>query len=514
MSTQSSTPRGSLWYRVFESTPGLLSWSILILTLLIGYFNPVGFVFLLFLITLYWTANCFHIVILARKGMGRIKAAANTDWNARLDEDFPDWGDYYYCTLLPFASESYNVLKPTIESVAASRFPRERRILCLGSEKAIPGGRLTAARIKEEFKDSFAYIFTTEHELTEGELKGKASNQNHCGRYLYDRIRELGIDPGKVLFTSNDADVLNDPQYPTYLLHTYLSAGPDRDCYIYQPIPTDYNNFWSAPFFSRIIVSTGVLWRIALQVRSDYRCTVYSFYSMTLKTLREIGFWDTDLIPEDEHTMFKAILAFGERFRVVPMFMLTRGSPVRGETMTDAFHEQYVQIRRWAWGASEFAYSMSCFVGASRGQRKALLAPILNQIRTSTEWSLSSLLLMFAGYVPGLFHPYFHLTTIGRVYPFILSGIMSLTFFLLIAMIDMDRRLAPPKSEQRGRWFSAFSYAQWLLVPVVGLVLSSVPAIESQTRLILNRRIAYVESRKEFDLRSSIQPHGAIIRQS
>jgi len=486
-------------YRLFESLPGILSWGFIALAVLLVYLDPTIFVGLMLAFTLYWVISCFRIVILATLGTRKIKATASTDWCARLRTEFPESQDYYYCSILPYASESINILRQTVQSIADTRFPSNRRILCLSSEKALPAGRFVAEQIRSEFAQHFAFIFVTEHELKQGELKGKASNQNHCGRYLYEKIRALGIDPNKVLFSSNDADVLNDPNYPSYLLHTYLSSGKDRDCYIYQPIPTDYNNFWSARFFSRIIISTGVLWRTALQMRADYRCTVYSFYSMTLETLHNIGYWDTDLIPEDERTMFKAILAFGERFKVVPLFILTRGSPVCGHDAMQAFKEQYIQIRRWAWGASEFAHSMTQYLDAPEDRKRALFAPIFNQLRTSTEWSLSALFLMFAGYLPGLFHPEFRLSPIGQMYPFILSGVMSLASLLIIAIIILDTKLAPPRPTHRGPWFSAMTYGQWILAPFIGVLLSSAPAIESQTRLIFNRRIAYVESRKEYE---------------
>lgn len=494
-------------YRFFEALPGIISWAGIALTLAVAYFSPVAFIACLMVFTVYWVISCFRIVILACQGTMLVKKTASTDWTARLDEDFPgEWHDFYYCAILPYASESYNIVRATVQSIVDSKFPSDRKILCLSSEKALPGGKLVAERIEREFQGKFAYIFTTEHELKAGEIKGKASNQNHCGRFIYKKIEELGIDPGKVLMSSNDADVLNDPQYQACLLHTYLSSGEDRDCHIYQPIPTDYNNYWDAPFFSRIIITTGVLWRITLQKRADYRCTVYSFYSMSLKALHDIGYWDTDLIPEDERTMFKAILAFGDRFKVVPMFLLTRGSPVCGKDAVSAFKEQYIQIRRWAWGASEFAHSMTKYLSAPADRKRALKAPIFNQIRTSTEWSLSSVMLMFGGYLPNLLHPDFHLTRVGQIYPFVLSVLMSFGTMLIVAIIVLNAKLAPAKPTDRGHAFSAWTLGQWLLTPVVGLLLGSVPALESQTRLIFNRRIAYVESRKEWDPAKVVLP--------
>jgi len=484
-------------YRLLETIPGLVSWGIIAFAIILIFIEPVAFVGLLILFTTYWVVSCFRIVFLSWSGYRKIDAVQTENWTSKLDQDHPEWKDYYYCALLPFASESAQVVRPTIQSIVDSTFPAERKILCLSSEKALPKGLAVAELMAKEFAGKFAHIFITEHELKPGELKGKASNQNHSGRFVYEEIQKLGIDPAKVLLSSNDADVLNDPQYQAYLLHTYLSNGDNKDNCIYQPIPTDYNNYWEATFFSRIIISTGVLWRIALQARADYRCTVYSFYSMTLKTLNDIGFWDVDLIPEDERTMFKALEAFGLKFKVIPLFILTRGSPVKGDHIIHSFREQYVQIRRWAWGASEFAHSVTRYMNADAAKKKALLMPIVNQIRTSTEWSLASLFLMFGGALPGILVPEFSWTQLGHVYPIILSSFMSLATLLIFAIVILDVRIAPKRPKDRGPLFTILTYSQWLFAPIVGLILSSIPALEAQTRLIFNKRIAYIESRKE-----------------
>lgn len=485
-------------YRFLEALPGILSWGLLILTGIVMRFGTAIFAIVTLIYTAYWVGNGLAIIISASRGIKRVREVEATDWQARLSADFPEWRDYYYCTFIPFASESINVLRPTVASLAASDFPADRKFLFLSPEAALPKGKAIAEELAKEFAGSFAQIFITEHVLKEGELKGKASNENHCGRFAYAKMKELGIDPGHVLISSNDSDMQIERAYPAYLLHMYLSEGENRDRRIYQPVPADYGDFWGSNFFTRMLITTGVLWRLTLQVWSNYRCTVFSFYSMSLKMLNEIGYWDADIIPEDERTMFKAIATFGGRFCVRPLFIMARGTSIRGDGIAGSALEQYTQMRRWCWGASEFAHSVSVYRRLDKDKRKAMWRPIFNQIRASTEWTLAPLLLVFGGFLPGVINPAFMLTSFGWIYSISISALMLFSSCLLFAMMNLSSYLAPERpANMRGFASRLWGYAQWMLSPAVSLAFSVLPAFDAQTRLMLNRRISYVESRKE-----------------
>lgn len=496
-STVLSTEKSSL-YRLLESLPGLLSWGIITVLALILRINVSIFAAFMLVFMLYWISSCVSIVTTVLKGLGNINAVKNEDWISRLKAEYPDWTEYHYCTILPFASESINVIRPTLEALANSDFPNERKILVLSSEAALPKGRKIAEELAEEFSSRFGQVHVIEHTLKTGELKGKASNENFAGRFTYDKLIELGIDPAKVLVSSNDADMKIESEYPGYLLHSYLSEGDNRDNVIYQPIPADLEDYWKASFFTRMLVLSGILWRITLQVRGGLRCTVFAFYSMSMKTLNNIGFWDADVIPEDERTMFKAINAFGPDFHVHPLFIITKGVSVRGEGLAGAAAEQYTQIRRWAWGASEIAHSMSLFSGLDEKGKKAIFMPILNQIRSAVEWSLAPMLLVFGGFLPGFVSPEFAQSTAGEAYALAMTIIAAISTLLLLCTIVLESRIAPPRPDSR-RTASAriLGFAQWFLTPAVSLAFGALPALDAQTRLILNKRIAYVESRKE-----------------
>lgn len=486
------------FYRFLESFPGILSWTFLLGPVFLALYKPHWVAYFVLSYSVYWVYNSIKFIIYAYIGHKKMLYVVQQNWLDKLDEKFKgEWEEYYYCSLIPFASESIDIIRPTIKSVLESNYPNNRKILCLSSEKAIPVGKQIAEILRDEFAGQFAHIFITEHELKPGEMKGKAANENHGGRFVYSELERLGIDPAKVLVTSNDADVLNHREYHGYLLYKFLLEGENKHKRIYQPVPTDYTDHWNSSFFSRLIITLGVQWRLALQQRNNYRCTVYSFYSMSMKTLKEIGFWDVDLIPEDERTQFNALFTYGGEFRVIPLFIPNSGTPVRAPSKWLAFKEQYKQIRRWAWGASEFAHSFSKAVAKKDIPWKVKLLPIFNQIRTSVEWSISSILPLFGGTIPLLLNEQFRTTTLAYALPALLSTLMQVGSVLILVIIYIEWRIAPKRPQEKSWLFKLFTFGQWILLPYVGFALSSLPALDAQTRLILNKRITYIESRKE-----------------
>ncbi len=62
-----------------------------------------------------------------------------------------------------------------------------------------------------------------------------------------------------VLVTTLDADNKVDPAYFATLTYTYIST-PDRKYASYQPVIFFFNNFWQAPFFSKIVSLFNTFW--------------------------------------------------------------------------------------------------------------------------------------------------------------------------------------------------------------------------------------------------------------
>jgi len=486
------------FYRILESLPAVISWTMILGPILLAGYKPHLVAYFILGYSVYWVYNSIKFVTYSYLGHKKLLFVMKQNWLEKLQHKFPEeWNKYYYCGLIPYASESYEVICATVQSIADSNFPNNRKILCLSSEKAVPKGKEIAEKLAQEFEGQFAHIFITEHELKPGELKGKSANQNFAARFLYKQITKHGINPEHIMLTSNDADMLNHKEYHAYLLYKFLSDGEKRFKHIYQSIPNDSIDLWDANFFTRVIVGIGLNLQLSLHQRNNYRRTVYSFYSMNLKTLKDMDFWDVDLIPEDERTMFKALFTFGRDFKVVPLFLPANGRPIQGRNKLKAFREQYKQVLRWGWGASEIAHSLTSSLKYKNVPWRLKSIFIFNQMRTHIEWTTSSILPLFGGLMPLILNKDFGKTYLGATLPAVLSVLMQLSAVGLLVIMYVEWKVGPKRPKDRGFLFKAFTFGQWILLPWVGFALTAIPALDAQTRLLFNRRIVYVESNKE-----------------
>jgi hypothetical protein len=58
-------------------------------------------------------------------------------------------------------------------------------------------------------------------------------------------------------------------------------------------------------------------------------------------------------------------------------------------------------------------------------------------------------------------------------------------------LIYVEDRICPPRPASWGLWQRLVTRLQWLLLPLVGLVFSNLPALDAQTRLMTGRYLEY-----------------------
>jgi hypothetical protein len=66
-----------------------------------------------------------------------------------------------------------------------------------------------------------------------------------------------------------------------------------------------------------------------------------------------------------------------------------------------------------------------------------------------------------------------------------------------VSMFLLDRRLRPAKPSGWRRWQTAADIAWWVLLPISSLLFSTLPALDSQTRLALGKRLEYRVTEKK-----------------
>jgi len=85
----------------------------------------------------------------------------------------------------------------------------------------------------------------------------------------------------------------------------------------------------------------------------------------------------------------------------------------------------------------------------------------------------------------------FSLTDLGQNLFVYSSGILTATLSTVVMLILLEHLMLPPKPASWGPVRSTLVYLQYLSYPVVGLMLSVLPALEAHTRLLLGKYLEY-----------------------
>jgi hypothetical protein len=162
-----------------------------------------------------------------------------------------------------------------------------------------------------------------------------------------------------------------------------------------------------------------------------------------------------------------------------------------GATFPRTLQNQYHQILRWAWGVSDIPYVA---LGALRARDLPWRVRIMRLVWYVEEhlmWPSHWFLLTLGGLVPKLINPSYAQSQLGMWQASLVSAIMGLCFPCLILVILVDWRLRPQHPEGEDFVDVLIGWASFALLPVVGLLLCALPALDAHTRLLLGRRLEY-----------------------
>mmetsp|Transcript_22293 Transcript_22293/g.56783 ORF Transcript_22293/g.56783 Transcript_22293/m.56783 type:complete len:621 (-) Transcript_22293:98-1960(-) len=248
--------------------------------------------------------------------------------------------------------EPIEVLSRTFESIAAQRGLHRRPIAVLAAEWRDPTWRESLKTLKAQCGDRLGRLMSTEHVLGGEEAAGKSSNENWAAREVYrELVTEQGLDPFEIVVSIVDADsCLSD----CYLAHVEASfrAQPDGRRLIYNGPLNVYRNFGDA----NLLVQCLELVRCHQDTFHNMFSVPYPYsnYSLTMGFAAEIGFWTPDNMPEDIHTVNKAMVnSFGSRTTVtIPAIICN--------DLVTTIADRYQQAKRHQWGSvSEMAWLVS-----------------------------------------------------------------------------------------------------------------------------------------------------------
>lgn len=479
--------------RFLEILPGLVSWTLILFPIWGSLLIPPIVAYFILFFDVYWFYKSFSLAITAYIAQKRIQKAENTDWNEKI-VSLAHRGKVVHIIIIPNYKETLHKLRATIQSIAQQTFNRKQMYVVLAMEQREYEASQKADTLIMEFKKTFGEIFATYHPDIAGETKGKSSNEAFAGKSAYKRLVESGkVDLEYATVSSVDADSIFDKQYFAYLTHSFLTDS-NRYHKFWQSANVSYNNFWTVPAPIRVLSFFGNLWRTALLVHGD-RLVTNSTYSLSFKMLHQIGYWDTDVIPEDYRIFFKAFYTLKGHAWVEPIFLKTVMDAPLSTTYFKSLMNKYNQERRWSWGVSDDYLFIKWWFTVPNVPFLRKTNMLYHVLLDHFLWPVNWFIITIAANIMPFINPVFSRTALGYNLPKLAGFILTSCLFALLTMIIVDLRTRPhTTSLSKVRQF--LFPLEFVLLPVVGFFLSTLPALISHTKLMFGKRLEYKVTEK------------------
>jgi len=486
-------------YRCFEILPGFLSWSTIVLAFLVSWLIPFVAAIFIIVFDFFWFLRIVYLSFYQFSSYFKMKNNIKTDWIKRLKElakKGKNWKEIYHLVILPFYKEGPEIVRSSLEAIRDSNYPKERIIVVLAAEeRAGQLGKETAVLMEKEFgRDFFKFLVTYHPENISGEIAGKGSNLAWAVKRSKELIDQLKITYEKVIVSDFDIDTKPFPQYFACLTFNYLIAkNPLRSSF--QPVPVYHNNVWQAPSFSRVIATSGTFWQMMQQERQEQLVT-YSSHAIPFKVLNEIGYPNT-MVSDDSRIFWRAFLFYNGEYKVVPLFYPISMDAVMTSSLWKTIVNQYKQQRRWAWGSENIPYIIYGFLKNRKIKLREKIRHVLVILDGFWSWSTSALLIFFLGWLPLILgSKIFQVSLLSYNLPRVTSSLMTIAMvgMLVSATISMLILPAPPKGTSI--WKRLSMAFQWLLLPVTLIAFGAIPALDAQTRLMLNKPLGFWPTEK------------------
>jgi len=402
------------------------------------------------------------------------------------------WDQVHHVILLPTYNESVDVLRHSLDSLAEAHFPLARLHVVVGfEERAGQPARQRADTLTAKYGHQFGSFVTTFHpDNLPGEKRVKSANATWAIKKMEEVLRNKGIPESHVLVSNFDSDTVVGPAYFAYLTYKFITH-PDRYHVSYQPLPMYHNNVWDAPSFSRVIATGSTFWQMIESTRPE-RLVTFSSHSMTLRALRAVGYWQTDIISEDSRIFWQCLLHYNGHYRTEPLYTSVSMDAALADSWWQTFINQYKQKRRWAWGIENFPYLMAGFLRHRSISLRTKLTYTFRTLEGHYSWATTPIIIAGLGWLPVFFGgPEFHSTVLSYSLPYVTRTIMTIAMFGLLISATISLLLLPSRPAHVTRWIYLPMTLQWALFPLIATILSAFPALDAETRLMLGRDLNF-----------------------
>ena len=510
-------------YRFLEILPGLVSYGAIILLFLLSWLDPVLGAIYLFIIISATLVKAIGVAYRTIQGYKVIKRAEEVDWRKRIEElsdahdaferlrdsnsksyhfdehvenlklmaamgtDYPNPKDIYHVVIMAAYNEGIEVIEPSVDAIKNSTFPNDHIIFVMAYEER--GGEAIEAvanEIGKKYKGVFKDILLVKHPADlPGEVVGKGPNLTYAGHQVAEYVEKKRLPIENVIITSLDSDNHMAPKYLDSVAYEFITH-PERQRLSYQPVSLFTNNIWDAPAPTRVIAVSNSFFNVISTMR-PHALRNFASHSQPLQALKAMDFWSKRTIVEDGHQYWRSLFFFNGDYSVLPIRIPIYQDAVVDETLWKTIKAQFVQVRRWYYGASDVAY-----VGSKLFVRKdkrivpfwQLFPKFWRLFDGHITLAILAPIVAFGGWVPMIMNLSAH-TMVGYNLPNIVSVVETFASIGLIVSILVSFKILPKRPAKYRRTRNVFMVVQWILMPITSILYQSIAAFYAQTRLML-----------------------------
>lgn len=497
-------------YKLYEKLPALLSWGLLATPLVLSQISARATAFFILAYLLMWFVRMVGLNVRVLQGWRTMLQHQKLPWGKMLDDlerrevtvNRPKWhrdnierlerhpalvkpSQAIHAVIIAVYNESRDVVEPTIQSVLKSNYDLKKIILIIAYEER--GGSETEKLSKSlvrEYGSKFMHSEAIKHPAhIPGEVIGKGGNITYAGRRLKKWLDGKRIDPDRVIVTTLDSDNRPHPNYLAALTYTYCLC-PEPKLISFQPIPLFTNNIWDAPAPMRVIATGNSFWMVVQSLR-PHILRNFSAHAQSMKALVDTDFWSVRTIVEDGHQFWRTYFRYDGKHEVYPIFVPIYQDAVLAEGYRRTLKAQFVQLRRWAWGASDIPYLLvKAFHTKNKIPLHDRIGKTFRLIEGHLSWATAPPILLFSAFIPVLFNPD---DIAANQLPNVASTIQRVAMIGLFITLFLSLRALPPKPLRYKRHRTIFMILQWGILPLTTLGYSATSALYSQTRLALGK---------------------------
>lgn len=482
--------------RLLEILPGFVSWNIILFPYWGIFVIPNVVAYFILAFNIYWFYQSLQIAVTATLSHLRIQASMKYDWVNDI-KTFGDWQKVHHIVIVPTYKEPLYILERTLDSLAKQDLPGRQISVVLAMEKREPEEERKSKIefILKKYEKSFGNLFMTVHELIPGEVVGKASNERYAAVWTkQELVDKRKMDINYITLTSCDADHVFHLKHFSCLTFKFLD-NPQRYLYFWQPAVLFYNNIWQLPAITRVLNTLMSIWGLSQLPRRD-RLINSQNYSLSLKLLDEVGYWDPDKIPEDWGIFFKAYYKKGGKVEVEPVYLPLYADAAKSTSFWKTLKSQYEQIKRWAWGVSDDPRIIKNYFLVPNVPFWDKTMRLITVIWAHFLWPVNWFIITLGLTLPVLLNPAFGRTALGYSVPRLSSFVLTIALAFLVIMIIFDNIYKPKRPKEFPVWRAFLIPLEFVLMPIAGFFFSALPGLDAHTRLMLGKYLEYKVTEK------------------